>query len=128
MRYTGHSDYPSAPHSRFYHPSDVLCQVGDAHRSVDYAIGGMVCGFDSHLSGKLYGGKEMKTIRRGVRMHHNWYSEVAMKTINEVVTIVDNPRNMETGCYCRATDPYARVMVRGERSNYYDVYCKELSL
>lgn len=65
------------------------------------------------------------TYRRGTKVRHvetryNFWGNV-METIDRVVTIVDNPRNPETGRYCSATDFDAHVRVKPDKGDAYDV-------
>ena len=72
------------------------------------------------------------TIRRGakvryVKTRYNWLG-YPIETINEVVTIVDNPRDPETGRYCEACDWLAYVKVRNEKGDTYEAECGNLEV
>lgn len=71
------------------------------------------------------------SFRRGAKVRHvdtryNWWWGSRMETINEVVTIVDGPRDPQTGRYCRATDFDAQVTVKPAKGDAYDVNVEHL--
>lgn len=71
-------------------------------------------------------------IRRGskvryVKTHYNiWGNPTG--TTDEVVNIVDNPRDLETGRYCSPRDWHASVKVRNEQGKIYEVDCDDLEV
>ena len=60
---------------------------------------------------------------RYVRTIYNCWGN-PVRTINEVVTIVDVPRD-ENGCFCCATTYGARVKVRDAKGETYHVECDD---
>ena len=58
---------------------------------------------------------------RHVETIYNWWWGNKMETVNRVVTIVDRPRDPETGRYCRATDYNAHVTGKPERGDAYEL-------
>ena len=73
------------------------------------------------------------SFRRGAKVRHvetryNCWWDIRIETINEVVTIVDGPRDPETGRYCKATDFDAHVLVKPAKGDAYDVAVEHLEV
>ncbi len=72
------------------------------------------------------------TIRKGckaryVKTHYNLWGSPISK-INEVVTITDNPRDPETGRYCKPKEWCATVKVRNGKGTEYEAECDDLEV
>ena len=63
---------------------------------------------------------------RYVKTHYNWWGN-PISTTNEVVTIMDNPRD-EHGRYCRPDAWHAYVKVRNEKGVEYEAECDDLEV
>lgn len=62
---------------------------------------------------------------RHVETHYNMWGN-PISTTNNVVTIVDGPRDPEAGRYCKATDFDAHVTVKPAKGDAYDVAVEHL--
>ena len=64
---------------------------------------------------------------RYVKTHYNWWCN-PIGTTEEVVTITDNPRDPDTGRYCRPYDWHAYVKVRNTNGEVYEAGCDDLEV
>lgn len=64
---------------------------------------------------------------RYVKTHYNWWCN-PIGTTEEVVTITDNPRDPDTGRYCRPYDWHAYVKVRNTNGEVYEAGCDNLEV
>lgn len=67
------------------------------------------------------------TMARYEETHYNWAGN-PLRTEKHVVTIVGKPRDKYTHRFCSPDDCYAKVKVRDEKGDEYDVRCDCLSV